>query len=151
MSGQTMRTSLMQRATMSRRSGDITGCSRWNSDTVSPSSPINSDEVVHDDRIRRAMRSAAGSKPSDRSFVTNSSKGWRLTFMFKRGKTPNETKLRDRRRERKFSSQQLNDSTSQFLFTPGGGSLQRLVRRLFSVEHKTGEEMRGRVAINLLR
>ena len=63
----------------------------------------------------------------------------------------NETKLRDRRRERKFSSQQLNDSTSQFLFTPGGGSLQRLVRRLFSLEHKTAEEMRGRVAINLLR
>ena len=65
--------------------------------------------------------------------------------------TPNENKLSDRRRERKFSSQQLNDSTSQFLFTPGGGSLQRLVRRLFSLEHKTAEEMRGRVAINLLR
>jgi hypothetical protein len=27
----------------------------------------------------------------------------------------------------------------------------RLVRRLFSLEHKTAEEMRGRVAINLLR
>ena len=34
---------------------------------------------------------------------------------------------------------------------PGGDSLQRLVRRLFSLEHKTAEEMRGRVAINLLR
>ena len=33
----------------------------------------------------------------------------------------------------------------------GGGSLHRLVRRLFSLEHKTAEEMRGRVAFNLLR
>src|SRR5437588_397130 len=42
------------------------------------------------------------------------------------GKWPNETKLSDRYRERKFSSQQLNDSTSQLLFTPVSGSLQRL-------------------------
>ena len=59
--------------------------------------------------------------------------------------------MSDRERERALPSLH----TSLFLIhhcrAAARGSFQRLVRRLFSLEHKTAEEMRGRVAINLLR